>query len=79
MVYITLVLVIIHHPVVMLMCNTICCVMQAYHVELKNDMQKSQEAKSPEEELSGNYFKHAYNTLMTVIQYRMIMLLLLCR
>ena len=29
------------------------CDMQAYHAELKNDMQKSQEAKSPEEELSG--------------------------
>jgi len=28
-------------------------VVQAYHVELKNDMQKSQEASSPGEELSG--------------------------
>ena len=37
--------------------------MQAYHVELKNDIQKSQEAKSPEEELSGNYFKHAYTPM----------------
>ena len=32
-------------------------------MELKNDIQKSQEAKSPEEELSGNYFKHAYTPM----------------
>ena len=27
---------------------------------------RSQEAKSPEEELSGDYFNHVYNTLMTL-------------
>ena len=31
------------------MCNAV----QAYHVELKNDIQKNQETKSPGEELTG--------------------------